>query len=246
MYKPWFAATVIAALMTGPVTAQAQDLASEKGKASYALGYRAGLDVARVNSEDEQIDIAAALKGFQDAATRKDPAMSPEQLSAAMQRLQARLVAKAKDALARRAAENKTQGDAALAQHRSRAGVKVLASGVQYRVIETGSGTQPTTANQITVEFKTVLPDGKVVADTAMASEGQPAGPVTVRLSEIPLPGLREALQLMPAGSRWEVYLPGSQAHGSSVEHAGEMANQVLIFDIKLTHVGPEVPAPAG
>ena len=116
---------------------------------------------------------------------------------------------------------------------------------MQYRVIESGNGAKPTQANQVTVEFKSTLPDGTVVADTSIASEGQPAGPVTVRLSEIPLPGLREALQMMPTGARWEVALPGSAAHGTTVDRAGEMANQVVIFNIKLVTVGPVLPAPA-
>jgi peptidylprolyl isomerase len=116
---------------------------------------------------------------------------------------------------------------------------------VQYRVIEAGSGAKPTQANQITVEFVTKLPDGTEVENTNKAINGQAPGPVTIRLSEIPMPGLREALQMMQAGSRWEVALPGSAAYGTSVERSGRMANQVLIFDIKLLSVGPVLPAPA-
>ncbi len=238
------AAATFAALALTAGAASAQDTTSEKGKVSYALGYRAGLDIARVIGSGEQLDMATVMKAFQDATGRKDPAVSPELLGPAMQALQGRMVAKAKAELEKRAAQNKTKGDAYLAQNKGKSGVKVLASGVQYRVIESGSGAKPTQANQISVEFKSTLPDGTVIADTSVASEGQPAGPVTVRLSEIPLPGLREALQLMPAGARWEVVLPGSAAHGTTVDRAGEMANQVVIFNIKLTNVGPVVAAP--
>jgi peptidylprolyl isomerase len=238
------AATVAALALTAGV-ASAQDITSDKGKVSYALGYRAGLDIARVIASGEQIDMATVTKAFQDATGRKDPAVAPEQLGAAMQALQGRMVAKAKAALEKRAVENKTKGDAFLAQNKGKSGVKTLASGVQYRVIESGNGAKPTQANQITVEFKSTLPDGTVIADTSVPSEGQPAGPVTVRLSEIPLPGLREALQMMPTGARWEVVLPGSAAHGTTVDRAGEMANQVVLFNIKLTNVGPVVAAPA-
>jgi peptidylprolyl isomerase len=239
------AAATLAALALTAGAASAQDTTSEKGKVSYALGYRAGLDIARVIGSGEPVDMATVMKAFQDATSRKDPAVAPEQLGAAMQALQGRMVAKAKTALEKRAVENKTKGDAFLAQNKAKSGVKVLASGVQYRVIESGNGAKPTQANQVTVEFKSTLPDGSVVADTSVPSEGQPAGPVTVRLSEIPLPGLREALQMMPTGARWEVVLPGSAAHGTTVDRAGEMANQVVIFNIKLNTVGPVVPAPA-
>ncbi len=239
------AAATLAALVLTAGAASAQDTTSEKGKVSYALGYRAGLDIARVIGSGEQLDMATVMKAFQDATGRKDPAVAPEQLGAAMQGLQGRMVAKAKAEMEKRAAENKTKGDAFLAQNTGNSGVTVLPSGVQYRVIESGNGAKPTQANQVTVEFKSTLPDGTVVADTSIASEGQPAGPVTVRLSEIPLPGLREALQMMPTGARWEVALPGSAAHGTTVDRAGEMANQVVIFNIKLVIVGPVLPAPA-
>ena len=239
------AAATLAALALTAGAASAQDTTSEKGKVSYALGYRAGLDIARVIGSGEPVDMATVMKAFQDATSRKDPAVAPEQLGAAMQGLQGRMVAKGKAEMEKRAAENKTKGDAFLAANKGKSGVKVLASGVQYRVIESGNGAKPTQANQVTVEFKSTLPDGTVVADTSVASEGQPAGPVTVRLSEIPLPGLREALQMMPTGARWEVVLPGSAAHGTTVDRAGEMANQVVMFNIKLVTVGPVVPAPA-
>lgn len=239
------AVATLAALVLTAGAASAQDITSDKGKVSYALGYRAGVDIARVIGSGEQLDMATVMKAFQDATGRKDPAVAPEQLGAAMQALQGRMVAKAKAEMEKRSAENKTKGEAFLAQNKGKSGVKVLPSGVQYRVIESGSGAKPTQANQVTVEFKSTLPDGTVIADTSVPSEGQPAGPVTVRLSEIPLSGLREALQMMPTGARWDVVLPASAAHGTSVERAGEMANQVVLFNIKLVTVGPVVPAPA-
>lgn len=239
------AVATLAALVLTAGAASAQDITSDKGKVSYALGYRAGVDIARVIGSGEQLDMATVMKAFQDATGRKDPTVAPEQLGAAMQALQGRMVAKAKAEMEKRSAENKTKGEAFLAQNKGKPGVKMLPSGVQYRVIESGNGAKPTQANQVTVEFKSTLPDGTVIADTSVASDGQPAGPVTVRLSEIPLSGLREALQMMPTGARWDVVLPASAAHGTSVERAGEMANQVVLFNIKLATVGPVVPAPA-
>ena len=241
------AAATAVALFACPHVAGAQDTTSDKGKLSYALGYRAGLDLSNVLASGEQLDMQTLMKGLQDAAARKDPAVSAEQLAQSMQSLQSRMAAKARAEMEARAADNKAKGDAYLAQNRAKPGVTVLPSGVQYRVIAAGGAAQPTHQNQVTLEFRSTLPDGTVVADTGQASEGQPAGPVTVRLSEIPLPGLREALQMMPQGARWEVAMPGSAAHGTSVERAGPMANQVLIFDVRLVTVGPVLPAsPSG
>ena len=237
------AVATVAAILPLSATVHAQDLTSDKGKVSYGLGYRAGLEVAEVLSSGEQLDMNSVIKGLQDAAARKDPAVPGEQLGAALQALSSRMEARARAQLEKRAADNKAKGDAFLAQNRGKAGVKVLPSGVQYRVIEPGAGARPTQENQITVEFRTTLPDGTEVENTNKVINGQVPGPVTLRLSEIPLPGLREALQMMPNGARWEVALPGSAAHGTSIERAGPMANQVLIFDIKLLRVGPVVPA---
>ncbi len=239
------AAGTLAALALTAGAASAQDITSDKGKMSYALGYRAGGEIAQVLSSGEQLDMATVMKAFQDSVGNKEPAISPEQAAPVMQALQARIVAKAKAELEKRAADNKAKGDAFLAQNKGKSGVKVLPSGVQYKVLETGTGAKPTQANQITVEFVTTLPDGTEVENTNKAINGQAPGPVTLRLSEIPMPGLREALQMMNAGSRWEVALPGSAAYGTTVERAGRMANQVLIFNIKLLSVGPVLPAPA-
>lgn len=239
------AACTLAALALTAGAASAQDISTDKGKMSYALGYRAGGEIAQVMSSGEQLDMATVMKAFQDSIGNKQPAITPEQAAPVMQALQARIVAKAKAELEKRAADNKAKGDAFLAQNKGKAGVKVLPDGVQYRVIEAGNGAKPTQANQITVEFVTRLPDGTEVENTNKAINGQAPGPVTIRLSEIPMPGLREALQMMQAGSRWEVALPGSAAYGTSVERSGRMANQVLIFDIKLLSVGPVLPAPS-
>lgn len=244
MKMPLFTLVAAALLASAVGTANAQDTTSDRGKLSYAVGYRAGLEAAKVINAGEQLDMATVLKAFQDAASGKDPAVQADQLAASLDYMRNRVIAREKARLEKRAADNKAKSDAYLAQNRNKVGVKVLPSGVQFRMITPGNGPRPTPDNQITVTFRSTLPDGTVVSDTNMASDGQPAGPVTIRLSEIPFAGLREALQLMPAGSRWEVVIPGNQAHGTSIERAGEMANQVLIFDITLINIGQAVAAP--
>ena len=237
-------AAAVAALALTAGNAVAQDTSTEKGKLSYALGYDLGRNAIE---SGEAVDVNAIIKGLQDGVAKKQPAVPVDQLRTAVQNMQKRQAEKAKAEWEKAAATNKTKSDTYIAANKAKAGVKSLPSGVQYRVIEAGNGAKPTQANQITLEFRGTLPDGTVTADTGQAFQGQPAGPVTVRLSEIPMPGLREALQLMPQGARWEVVMPGSAAHGTSVERAGEMANQVVIFDIRLVNVGPALPAsPSG
>jgi peptidylprolyl isomerase len=235
------AAATVVALLTAPGHAVAQELTTDESRTSYALGYRAGADLAGVRNAGESLDMAAVVKGLQDAAAGKDPAVPAQAMGAALQALQGRVAAKYRADLERRVADNKAKGEAYLSQNRSKPGVITLDSGVQYREIESGSGASPTLAHQITVEFVNYLPDGTVLADTRLASDGVPAGPVTVRLSEIAFPGLREALQRMSPGDRWEVALPGSQAYGDDIDQVRELAGQALVFNIKLLSVGPRL-----
>jgi Domain amino terminal to FKBP-type peptidyl-prolyl isomerase. len=113
------AAGTLAALALTAGAASAQDITSDKGKMSYALGYRAGGEIAQVLSSGEQLDMATVMKAFQDSVGNKEPAISPEQAAPVMQALQNRIVAKAKAELEKRAADNKAKGDAFLARTRA-------------------------------------------------------------------------------------------------------------------------------
>ncbi len=229
-------AATLAALTLTAGAVSAQDTTSEKGKLSYAIGFKTGIDIARLQARGEQVDIATVIKALQDAVAKKDPAVPAEQLGLSIESMQKRLAAKAKAEFDKLASENKTKSDTFLAQNKAKAGVKTLASGVQYRVVEAGAGAKPTQASQVQISYKGSLPDGRVIVDTAQAAPNQPAGPVSIKVSEIPLSGLREALQMMPTGARWEVVMPGTAAYGTTID-AGEMANQAVVFDVKLVSV---------
>ncbi len=228
-------ATLVALTLTAGA-AMAQDTTSEKGKLSYAIGYKTGIDVARLIARGEQVDINTVIKAMQDAVGKKEPTVAAEQLGQAIEDMQKRQVAKAKTEFDKLAADNKAKSDTFLAQNKGKPGVKVLPSGVQYTVADAGGGAKPTQASQVQIQYKGSLPDGRVIVDTAQATQGQPAGPVTIKVSEIPLPGLREALLMMPTGARWQVVMPGDKAYGTGVD-AGEMANQAVVFDVKLISI---------
>jgi peptidylprolyl isomerase len=229
-------AATLAALTLTAGAVSAQDTTSEKGKLSYAIGFKTGIDIARLQARGEQVDVATVIKALQDAVAKKDPAVPAEQLGLSIENMQKRLAAKAKAEFDKMSTENKTKSDTFLAQNKAKAGVKTLASGVQYRVVEAGAGAKPTQASQVQISYKGTLPDGRVIVDTAQAAPNQPAGPVSIKVSEIPLSGLREALQMMPTGARWEVVMPGTAAYGTTIE-AGEMANQAVVFDVKLVSI---------
>ncbi len=226
-------AAALAALTLTAGAASAQDTTSEKGKLSYALGYDLGRNLAE---SGEQIDVGTVIKAVQDGYAKKEPGVPVDQLRSAVEGMQKRQQAKMQAEFNKLAAANKTQSDAFLAQNKAKSGVKSLAGGVQYRVVESGNGAKPSINSDVQLQYKGTLPDGTVLIDTSTARQGQPAGPVTMKVSQIPLVGLREALMQMPTGSRWEVVLPGDKAYGSAMQ-AGRMANQAVVFDVKLLSV---------
>ena len=221
-------AVVVTALVLTAGNAVAQDTSSEKGKLSYALGY----DLGRNASESgEQLDVNTIVKGLQDGFAKKQPAVAVEQLKAAVQNMQKRQQAKAKAEYDKAAATNKTRSDGYIAANRSKAGVKTLPSGVQYRVIETGNGAKPSQANTVQLEVAGPYPWGE------RPTPARPAQPIAaVKVSEIEMPAMREVLVQMPAGSKWEVTLPSDKAYGAD-PRTPFPPNVAVQFEIKLISV---------
>lgn len=230
-------AASLAAMTLVSGTVAAQDTSTERGRLSYAIGYNTGVELAQLTANGEAVDVNTVIKAIQDAYARKEPTVPVDQLRAAVESMQQRQAAKMQEEFNKLAAANKTASDSFLAQNRAKQGVQTVpGSTVQYRVIENGSGAKPTQNSDVQLTYKGSLPDGTVLVDTSQPQEGQAAGPVTMKVSQIPLVGLREALLQMPTGARWEIVLPGDKAYGTNIQ-AGRMANQAVVFDVKLVSV---------
>ena len=221
-------AVATAALVLSAGLANAQDTTSEKGKLSYALGYDAGVNIAGLAARGEQIDIATVVKALQDAYAKKQPTVPVDQLRTSVQNMQKRQEAKAKAEWDQAAAQNKTKSDAFVNANKAKAGVKVLPSGVQYRVVENGTGAKPTQASTVQLEVAGPYAWGERPAQ-ARPAQALPA----MKLSEIEMPAMREVLLQMPAGSKWEVTLPADKAYGAD-PRTGFPPNVAVQFEIKL------------
>ncbi|MGN6512908.1 MAG: FKBP-type peptidyl-prolyl cis-trans isomerase N-terminal domain-containing protein [Lysobacteraceae bacterium] len=220
------AAALAALTLTG--AALAQDTTSDKGKLSYALGYQFGRQAAE---SGEALDMATLTRALQDGYAKKDPTVPVDQMRAAYEAMQQRLGAKAKAAYEKEAGDNKTKSDAFLAQNKAKAGVKLLPSGVQYRVIEAGSGAKPTQASTVDLEVAGPFPWGQ---------RPQPAQPpqkmTAMKVSSIEVPAIREVLVQMPAGAKWEVTLPPEKYAGAD-PRSQFPPNVAVVFEIKLDSV---------
>ncbi|MET0580900.1 MAG: FKBP-type peptidyl-prolyl cis-trans isomerase N-terminal domain-containing protein [Pseudoxanthomonas sp.] len=199
------------------------------------LGYDLGRNLV---DSGEAEDINTVVKALQEGYGKKEPTVPVAQLRSAVETMQKRQMEKAKAAFDKASAENKTKSDAFLAQNKAKAGVKVLPGGIQYRVIEAGSGAKPTQASNITMQYKGALSDGRTFVDTFSPQQGQTAAPapMAIKVSDIPLAGLREAIVQMPAGARWEVVLPADKAYGNTPQ-SPVGPNQAVVFEVKLVSV---------
>ncbi|WP_058835119.1 FKBP-type peptidyl-prolyl cis-trans isomerase N-terminal domain-containing protein [Luteimonas abyssi] len=226
-------AVSLAALTLGAGSAMAQNTSTEQGQLSYALGYDLGRNLVE---SGEQIDVDTVIQAVRDGYARRDPTVPVEQLRGAVENMQQRQLAQARQEFERVSTENKTRSDQYLAQNRSKSGVQALDGGVQYRVIEAGSGARPNPNSEVTINYKGSLTTGQTFVDTTAAQEGQQAGPVSVRIDQIPLEGLREALAQMQTGARWEVVLPPDKAYGNTPQ-SPVGPNQAVVFEVQLVSV---------
>jgi len=221
----------LALVAVAATAADPAPLNDEVAKTSYALGYQIGRDVRGVEIRPE-----AVTQGLTDAAAGTKPKLSAEEIGVLMQKLQQ----DAEAARARRQVEHlqKTaaEGAAFLAENAKKPGVTTTPSGLQYKEITPGTGKKPTAADTVTVNYRGTLIDGAEF-DSSYA-RGRPA---TFPLNGV-IAGWTEGVQLMQEGGKSQLVIPPGLAYGDK----GELAGQVLIFDIELISVGaPPAPQPA-
>ena len=230
-FRP-IAVAVAALALAG--SAFAQDITSEKGKLSYYFGYDYGNNLAELAARGEQVDVNSVVKGLQDAMAKKEPAITADQLKPAMEAFQKREQARAQQAKAqydKAAADNKAKSDQFLAQNKAKAGVQTLPSGVQYRILETGTGAKPTQASNVQLEVAGPFPFGQ------RPEQARPAQQIpSIKVSEVEMAAMREVLLQMPAGSKWEVALPADKAYGAD-PRTPFPPNVAVVFEIKLVAI---------
>lgn len=221
-----FTVALFAALTTGAVLAQ--DTSTEKGKLSYAIGYEIGRDFT---DKKMDVDINTVIRAMQDGYAKKDPTVPAEAMRTSLENMQKKMIETAKAEFDKVAGENKRKSDAFLAANKSKTGITSLPSGIQYRVIETGSGPKPTAASEIKLHFRGSLSTGQEFANTYQGNQ-----PVTMNIADAPIPGLKAVLPMMPVGSRWEVFLPSTQAYGNG-PRSPIGPEQAVVFDVKVVEI---------
>ncbi len=199
-------------------------LSTDEEKASYGIGLQMGQQLASVF---QGVSLDAALAGLEDAFSGKGPRIPSEEINAAFQVIQARV----QQQEAERAKQFAGEGEAFLAKNAEREEVTITESGLQFEVIEEGSGDIPNAESVVRTHYRGTLIDGKQFDSSY--DRGEP--------TEFPVGGViagwTEALQKMKVGSKWKLYIPYHLAYGEQGAGGAIGPYQALVFEIELLDI---------
>ena len=195
---------------------------TEKEQVSYSLGVNIASNIKQQGFEDISIEVftAAIQDVFADKALKIDLATGGQILNEYFQKIQERKFSK-----------NVEEGKAFLKENSTKEGVVTLPSGLQYKILKEGNGPKPKESDQVTTHYHGTLINGTVFDSSVQ--RGQPA---TFPVNGV-IQGWVEALQLMPTGSKWQLYVPSDLAYGSRGASDDIGPNTTLIFDVELISI---------
>jgi len=196
-------------------------LKTEKEKLSYTMGHQIGSGIL---NDKLDVEAEALALGITHSLKAEKSLLSPEEMNAVIETFQKEMQAKAAEAKSQSAGK----GVEFLAENSSKEGVQVLESGMQYIVINQGSGEKPNATDTVDVHYEGSLIDGTVFDSSIKRGE-----PATFPVNGV-IPGWQEALQLMEVGTKWQVFIPSELAYGEQGAGGAIGPNETLIFEMEL------------
>jgi FKBP-type peptidyl-prolyl cis-trans isomerase len=212
-------------------------LETDSQKLSYVLGMNIGASLKRLGPS-ANLDLTIVMQAVKDVMDGKPTLLNEQEANEIRttfaQKMQEWMAAEVKA----RGEKNRAEGEAFLAQNKTRPGVVTTASGLQYEVITQGIGDKPKETDTVTVNYRGTLIDG-----TEFDSSARQGKPVSFPVKGV-IPGWTEALQMMPVGSKYRVYIPGNLAYGE--RSAGRLIGpqSTLIFEVELVSIAPAQAQP--
>src|SRR5664279_2268831 len=204
------------------------ELKTQKDKISYALGMNFGANLGR---QFVDVDPTILLQGLKDGLAGNKPLLTEEEARALLTQLQDDLRKQQAEKAQHIGGTNKTEGEAFLAANKTKEGVVTLPSGLQYKILKQGAGPKPSASDSVVCNYRGTLIDGKEFDSSY--KRGQPA---TFPVGGV-IKGWTEALQLMPVGSKWQLFLPSDLAYGERGAGADIAPNATLIFEVELLSI---------
>ena len=205
----------------------AQDLSTEKGKLSYSVGWDLGADIKRRGTE---FDVEALITAIRDSAAGRDPQVDIQEMRTLLSALQEKVRKEQLEAFQQLAQDNQAASEVFLEANKTKTGIVVLPSGVQYRIIEEGDGARPAMDSTVKVHYRGSKTDGAEF-DSSFA-RGVPEEFVVNAV----LKGWQEVLPLMKQGSTWQIFVPPELAFGQR-GNPPVGPNEALMFDLKLIEI---------
>ena len=231
--SPLIAAASIALASLAP--AAQTELKDQKDKVSYSIGLDIGTTLKR-----QLIDVNAELlnKGIQDGLSGNKALLTDEQMKETMATFQKDMMAKQAAAKKETGEKNAAEGKKYLAENKAKEGVKTTASGLQYKVLKDGTGPSPKATDTVKVNYRGTTIDG-----TEFDSSYKRGEPATFPVNRV-IKGWTEALQLMKAGSKYQLAIPADLAYGERGAGSDIGPNATLLFEVELVGIVPPGTTP--
>jgi len=227
MKKCWIAICALCLVGAQANAGDAPVLDNPKDKLSYSIG----VSVARnIKKQETDVNQDLMIKGIKDALAGEKTLLTDKEMRNVMNAYQGQVRQKLQ--LNKRMAleDNKKKGDAFLEANKGKESVVTLPSGVQYKIIKAGSGRKPVDSDQVACYYRGTLLDGTQFDGT---EDGHPA---TLKVGSL-IQGWKEALKLMPIGSKWQIFIPAQHAYGVRGVGGDIGPNETLIFEVELVDI---------
>jgi len=177
------------------------------------------------------VDRAIAARGFKDALAGAKPQISPEEMQSLITKLRGQVMGEMETKAKAEGAPHRKEGEAFLAQNKSKEGVVALPDGLQYKILKQGNGPKPTASDTVKCNYKGTLLNG-----TEFDNSDKHGGAATFPLGGV-IKGWTEALQLMPVGSKWQLFIPADLAYGDRPPGNEIPPGSTLIFEVELLSI---------
>lgn len=222
------ASVILGTTMMSSYAAAEASLTNDLEKLSYSIGVDLG---SNIKKQKIDINVPALAQGIEDSISGKPLKMTDEQMKDSLVKFQKDLMAKRTKEFEEQSDKNKAKGEAFLKDNKTKTGVIALESGLQYKILSAGNGPKPAKTDTVTVEYT-----GRLIDGTVFDSSKKTGKPATFKLDQV-IPGWTEALQLMPVGSTWEIYVPSNLAYGERNIGGLIGPNETLIFNVHLLSI---------
>jgi FKBP-type peptidyl-prolyl cis-trans isomerase len=207
-------------------------LKTQKEKFSYALGMNTGKRMGEsLKKQSVPFDPAILVRGMKDGMAGGKTLLTDDEAQAVLNEMRTELSKKQQEKTQQEEAANKKDGEAFLAANKGKEGVVTLPSGLQYKILTAGTGPKPTTSDSVVCNYKGTLLNG-----TEFDSSYKRGEPATFPVTGV-IKGWTEALQLMPVGSKWQLFVPSDLAYGERSPSPEIGPDSTLVFEVELLSI---------